>query len=161
MGDKKRLFQIRKADANDADAILACLGAAFEGYRCQYTPAAFADTVLDSETIQRRLREMSVIVAISEGTIIGTIGSGISGEEGHLRGMAVLPAWQGTRVASALLQTAERELLRNGCTYLTLDTTEPLQRAIRFYERHGFSATGRISDFFGMQLYEYSKSLSL
>jgi hypothetical protein len=63
MGDEKRLFQIRKADTNNADAILACLGAAFESYRCQYTRAAFADTVLDSETIQRRLREMSVIVA--------------------------------------------------------------------------------------------------
>ena len=86
MGDQKRLFQIRKADANDADAILACLGAAFESYRCQYTPAAFADTVLDSETIQRRLREMSLIAAISEGTIIGTIGSGLSERRGTCEG---------------------------------------------------------------------------
>lgn len=114
----------------------------------------------DSETIQRRMREMCVFVAVSEKKIIGTIGDGISGTEGHLRGMAVLPDWQGTGVASALLHAAEDDLLRNGCTLVTLGTTEPLKRATRFYEKHGFSRSGRISDFFGMPLYEYSKQLS-
>jgi ribosomal protein S18 acetylase RimI-like enzyme len=153
-------FQIRKADANDETAILDCLAAAFEKYRHQYTPEAFADTVLDSETVHHRLREMSVFVAVSEGKIVGTIGCSSHGVEGHLRGMAVMPNWQGTMAASALLQTAETELVKNGCVRVTLDTTEPLIRAIRFYERHGYSPTGRISDFFGMRLYEYSKELS-
>lgn len=157
-------FQIRKADANDGAAILDCLAAAFEGYRNQYTADAFADTVLDSQTVQHRLREMCVFVAVSDGKIVGTIGCSVhrtEGQEaeGHLRGMAVLPEWQGTQLASALLQTAEAELIKNSCTRVTLDTTEPLTRAIRFYERHGFSASGRISDFFGMRLYEYSKTL--
>jgi ribosomal protein S18 acetylase RimI-like enzyme len=153
-------FQIREADANDGNGIVECLGAAFGRYRNQYTPEACADTVLDSETVQRRLREMRVFVAVSQGKIVGTVGCSMHGAEGHLRGMAVLPDWQGTAVASALLRTAEAELMASGCAYVTLDTTEPLRRAIRFYEKHGFSATGRISDFFGMRLYEYSKSLS-
>jgi len=155
-----RFFQIRKADASDGEAILVCLQAAFAPYREQYTPAAFADTVLDSETIQHRLRDMCVFAAISKGKIVGTIGCSASGVEGHLRGMAVLPEWQGTLLASALLQTAETELKKNGCAFVTLDTTEPLTRAIRFYERHGFSRSLRISDFFGMRLYEYTKSLA-
>lgn len=158
------LFQIRKADANDGSAILNCLAAAFERYRNQYTAGAFADTVLDSQTVQYRLREMCVFVAVSEDKIVGTIGCSMhktegDGSQGHLRGMAVLPEWQGTEVASALLQAAEAELMKDGCTCVTLDTTEPLTRAIRFYERHGFSASGRGSDFFGMRLYEYSKAL--
>lgn len=62
-------------------------------------------------------------------------------------------------MASALLQTAERELEKSGCTYVTLDTTRPLRRAVRFYERHGFSPSGPISDFFGMELLEYTKTL--
>lgn len=157
-------FQIRKADADDGAAILNCLAAAFENYRNQYTAGAFADTVLGSQTIQHRLREMCVFVAVSEGEIVGTIGCSAHGTdsnraEGHLRGMAVLPGWQGTEVASTLLHTAEAELIKDGCTRVTLDTTEPLTRAIRFYERHGFSRSGRISDFFGMSLYEYAKSL--
>ena len=40
-----------------------------------------------------------------------------------------------------------------------LDTTEPLQRAVRFYLRHGFRASGRVTDFFGMPLFEYLKIL--
>lgn len=73
--------------------------------------------------------------------------------------MAVLPEWQGTAVASALLAAAEAELRNAGCKYVTLDTTMPLQRAIRFYERHGFAASGRVADFFGMELFEYTKQL--
>jgi N-acetylglutamate synthase-like GNAT family acetyltransferase len=153
-------YQIRKADAKDADGILGCLRTAFEPYRAQYTPKGFADTVLDSETIQRRICEMSVLIAVSEGNIIGTIGCAVNRAEGHLRGMAVAPDWQGAGVASALLRVAENELRKNGCTFVTLDTTAPLKRATAFYEKHGFSASGKVSDFFGMPLYEYSKSLS-
>lgn len=152
-------FHIRMGDSNDCKGILACLESAFAPYREQYTPQAYADTVLDAETIQQRLREMRVFVAVSEAEIVGTIGCGAQGAVGHLRGMAVLPEWQGTSVAAALLQAAESELEKNGCGSLTLDTTSPLTRAIRFHEMHGFSPSGRISDFFGMQLYEYSKSL--
>jgi DNA-binding transcriptional MerR regulator len=42
---------------------------------------------------------------------------------------------------------------------VTLDTTEPLTRAIRFYERQGYSPSGRVTDFYGMKLYEYRKAL--
>jgi hypothetical protein len=52
-----REYKIRKANADDTDAILACLWSAFERYRVEYTPARFADTVFDSETIQSRMRE--------------------------------------------------------------------------------------------------------
>lgn len=152
-------LQLHKASADDAKAILVCLALAFEPYRSQYTPPAFADTILDANTILVRMREMCVFVAESAAEIVGTIGCGASGMEGHIRGMAVLPSHQGSGAAEALLHAAEAELLNNGCSYVTLDTTRPLARAIRFYEKHGYRATGRVCDFFGMSLYEYSKSL--
>jgi GNAT superfamily N-acetyltransferase len=152
-------FQIRKANPEDGEGVLTCLAEAFEKHRYQYSPEAFADTVLNPKAVQLRLRAMQVLVAVSEGRIVATIGYTVHGTEGHLRGMAVLPDWQGTGVASALLKTAEVELLRFECKYVTLDTTQPLTRAIRFYQRHGFSPSGRISDFFGMNLYEYVKPL--
>jgi RimJ/RimL family protein N-acetyltransferase len=37
--------------------------------------------------------------------------------------------------------------------------TRPLGRAIRFYEAHGFCASGRVSNLFGMELFEYVKAL--
>lgn len=102
---------------------------------------------------------MTLFVAASDKGIVGTIGCSVHGEEGHLRGMAVVPDWQGSGVASSLLRAAEDELGRRGCTRVTLDTTEPLQRAIAFYTRHGYRATGHVVDFFGMPLYEYAKPL--
>jgi ribosomal protein S18 acetylase RimI-like enzyme len=152
-------MQVRKATAADAPAILACLAAAFEEYRGQYTPGAFADTVLDPQRLQVRLREMCLFVVVAEGNVTGTIGYALNGREGHIRGMAVLPEWQGKGLPSALLEAAEHELRRKGCEYVTLDTTAPLQRAMRFYEKNGYRATGKVVDFFGMPLYEYSKVL--
>src|SRR5262245_32369362 len=100
---------------------------------------------------------MCVFVAVSEGYVVGTVACAASGEEGHLRGMAVLPDWQGSGVASALLQAAEAEIRNQHCKRVTLDTTEPLARAVRFYARHGFRLSGRVSDFFGMPLHEWVK----
>lgn len=102
---------------------------------------------------------MYLFLAVAEGQLVGTIGCQANGEEGHLRGMTVLPEWQGTGIAASLLEAAETELRGAGCKFVTLDTTKPLQRAIRFYQRHGFVSSGRVSDFFGMELFEYTKVL--
>ena len=73
--------------------------------------------------------------------------------------MAVRPEWQGTGLAAALLHAAETELRNNPCKRITLDTTDPLRRAVRFYEKRGFIKSGRESDLFDMRLYEYVKPL--
>src|SRR5713101_5783917 len=94
-------YSIRPALESDQTGILNCLAAAFEPYRKDYTAGAFAHTVLDAATLRERLRQMHVIVATSEGAasesatsesaILGTIAGMVSRNEGHLRGMAVLP----------------------------------------------------------------------
>jgi len=145
---------------SDAPGILDCLRTAFEPYRESYTPDAFADTVLTPETIRERLASMAVFVAESGGgQIVGTIGCAARGGEGHIRGMAVLPSWQGRGVAEKLLEAAESDLRARGCSRVSLDTTEPLRRAIRFYGRNGYRASGKVSDFFGMPLFEYVKHI--
>jgi ribosomal protein S18 acetylase RimI-like enzyme len=153
---------IRPAAPADASAILDCLHRAFEPYRRDYTPDAWRDTVLTQDLLLIRLRSMSVFVAVTpDDLIVGTIASHLTTPtEGHLRGMAVLPEWQGQAVADLLLTTAERHLRDHHCSRLTLDTTEPLHRATRFYERHGFRPSGRVTDFFGMPLHEFAKVLS-
>ncbi|MGB8889975.1 MAG: GNAT family N-acetyltransferase [Candidatus Korobacteraceae bacterium] len=138
-----------------------CLACAFEPYRASYTPDAYLDTVLTVETIAQRLESMQLFVAVTaDEQIAGTIACSLSENgEGHLRGMAVLPEWQGRGVAEKLLRGAESELLNRSCVRITLDTTEPLERAMRFYESHGYRRSGRITDFFGMPLHEYVKDL--
>jgi ribosomal protein S18 acetylase RimI-like enzyme len=153
---------IREAAAADTDGILECLRGAFEPFRASYTGKAFSDTVPTRAAIKRRLSSMQVYVAVTEtNQVVGTIGCSVTNrDEGHIRGMAVDRTWQGSGVARELLETAEVALLARGCSRVTLDTTAPLERAIRFYEKNGFQATGRVMDFFGMPLYEYAKPLN-
>ena len=158
-GVRQGPVQICRAQLTDAAAIAGCLSAAFARHRDEYTAGAYADTVLNSDGVRRRLQEMCLFVAISDGEIVGTIGCSANGSEGQLRGMAVLPDWQGTGVALALLQSAEAELKKSGCGCVSLDTTAPLIQAVRFYTKSGYSASGRVADFFGMPLYEYRKLL--
>ncbi|MCI0352732.1 MAG: GNAT family N-acetyltransferase [Acidobacteriales bacterium] len=133
---------------------------AFAPFRDQYTPEGYRDTTLTPETLYERMRIMTIFVATSSrGEVIGTIAGSTSGEEGHIRGMAVLPQWQGHGIADQLLNAVENELMAQGCSFITLDTTQPLQRAIRFYQRHGYRASGKVADFFGMPLFEYVKKL--
>jgi ribosomal protein S18 acetylase RimI-like enzyme len=153
---------IRRATARDNQGILNCLSCAFARYQHFYTPAAFRDTVLTPELLQQRLKGMSVFVAeTGSGQIVGTIACGLVSQlEGHVRGMGMLPEWQGCGIAKRLLDCAQSELKEFGCERITLDTTEPLVLAMRFYERNGFRRTGKVSDFFGMRLIEYAKEIS-
>jgi len=150
---------VRSATEADCDGIQACLRSAFEPYKTRYTPGAYNDTVLTRETLLARMNDMSIFVAVTEaGEIIGTIACQVRGEgEGHLRGMAVDPRWHGRGISQQLLERAESELRTRRCDRITLDTTQYLQRAIHFYERNGYRASGKVSDFFGMPLYEYVK----
>ena len=150
---------IRSAGRDDAEAIAFSLHEAFAPYRSAYTPLAFADTVPIVEQVLVRLQQMTVLVATADGNVVGTISATTNGQQGHLRGMAVLPEWRGTGTAAQLLAAIEEWLRARGCREVTLDTTEPLKSAISFYENHGYSRSGKISDFFGMPLIEYSKRL--
>jgi ribosomal protein S18 acetylase RimI-like enzyme len=154
-------FVIRKAVQQDSPGILRCLGEAFEPYRKDYTRDAFLDTVLTAERLEVRLRAMSIFVAVGfSDEIVGTVAcSRANADEGHIRGMAVLPSWHGVGIAQKLLDAAQVALRMSGCRRVTLDTTQPLQRAIAFYRRNGFRASGSVTDFFGMPLYEYEKEL--
>lgn len=131
---------------------------AFEKYRDRHNSGAFADTVLAVETLDKRFQQMTVFVPVDEsGEIFGTIACRAVNAEGHIRGRAVSPALQGTDVASRLLLRAESYFQERNCRRISLDTTAPLERPIRFYERFGFRSTGKIQDFFGMSLDEYAK----
>lgn len=152
-------FAVRRARPSDLSGVVACLALAFEPYRKEYTPDAFRDTVLSIADAEQRVCEMTILVAEDRSArIVGTIAHHVVRPgEGHLRGMAVLPELQGRRIAERLLDAAETELRALGCSGVTLDTTGPLARAIRFYARRGYTATGVVRDFFGMPLFEYAK----
>ncbi len=149
-------FPVRAASEVDLPGLLRCLSLAFEPFRSQYTPEAFVHTVLDEKLGRERLDAMRVLVAVvPDGPIVGTLAwHQKSPDSGHLRGMAVVPQFQGSGVAQALLDRALTEIWERGARQVTLRTTEPLERAIRFYERNGFHPSGTLADFHGMVVTE-------
>ncbi|MFX0097154.1 MAG: GNAT family N-acetyltransferase [Candidatus Hodarchaeota archaeon] len=155
-------YVIRRAEDIDAKGIHEVLLAAFEEYRDYYSRKGFADTILSEELAKIRLVEMRVYVAVSQqGKVIGTVGwEKVRSGEGHIRGMAVHPEWRGRDgPAAALLLKVEEDARTEGCSILTLDTTEFQHRAHRFYEKHGFKRTGKENDFFGSIVYEFAKEI--
>src|SRR5215831_13753329 len=131
-------IRIQRTGVLRTAAVLECLRSAFAPFELAYTAAAYEDTVF--------------MAADGNGRVVGTIARSMMSEaEGHLRGMAVQPAWQ---ASDRLLQYAEDELIKRNCRRITLDTTQPLQRAMRFYERHGYRRSGKVQDFFEMPLIE-------
>jgi GNAT superfamily N-acetyltransferase len=158
--EPQKEIAVRTAIPEDSTGILRCLREAFEPYRMAYTPTAFLDTVLTSDTFVTRLHTMTIFVAANKGEIVGTIACRrVNESQGHLRGMAVLPAWHGKGIAQLLLETAQAEIRAWGCSRVTLNTTQPLERAVQFYRKNGFTATGAVRDSFGMALYEFEKKL--
>lgn len=156
-------IHIRAAVFGDSAGILKCLAAAFEPFQEEYTPGAFADTVLTDETLRLRFENMHILVACAADTdeIVGTISARVneSAGEAHLRGMAVLPECKGRGVAPLLLHEIENWLRSRGCKRVTLRTTPPLKAAMRFYEKKGYRRSGKITDLFEMPLIEYVKEL--
>jgi ribosomal protein S18 acetylase RimI-like enzyme len=154
-------FTIRPALISDAEEIHECLRVAFARFLDSYSREAFLDTVPTVESVRERMHHMSLFIAEdSKRKVIGTVGCHLkSPDEGHIRGMAVVPEWQGKGVAQRLLAAAESEIRGRGCRRISLDTTDPLTRAIHFYEKQSYRRTGRVDDFFGMPLHEFVKEL--
>ena len=156
-------YLIRKAKRKDAKGIHEVLLAAFEEFRYYYSPEGFHDTVLTTETVLKRIKSMTIFIAIDQNDfIIGTIGwKKLGSDEGHIRGMAVHPDLQGKgNIATDLLTSVENDARFHECSFLTLDTTEVLQRAQNFYRKNGFEKTGKIGDFFGSTIFEFKKRLN-
>ena len=155
-------FTIRPALISDAEEIQSCLRVAFGDFLDSYSREAFLDTVPTVDNVRGRFHHMSLFVAEDrERKVIGTVAWYLkSPEEGYIRGMAVLPEWQGKGVAQDLMAAVEEDVRTHGCSRVSLDTTDPLQRAIRFYEKQGYRRTGNIEDFFGMPLHEFTKDLT-
>jgi GNAT superfamily N-acetyltransferase len=155
-------FQLRPAAAPDLPGILDCLQRAFEPVRSEYTAEAYLHTVLDAELARERLGSMHVLVAVTvePPPVVGTLSwTRTSPESAHLRGMAVRPEFQGSGVAQRLLDRALSEAREAGVRRVTLRTTAPLARAIRFYERNGFRPSGTVADFHGMRVTERVREL--
>src|SRR5262245_22185694 len=152
---------VRLAVPDDAPSIASLLYESFIEYKDSYTEEGFAATALQSERIKIRMTEGPVWVALRNDTIIGTASAVPKTDGLYIRGMAILPSSRGQRIGELLLRQIESFASDRGFKRLFLDTTPFLSRAIRLYERFGFSRNSEgAHDLFGTPLFRMEKTLT-
>jgi len=87
--------------------------------------------------------ETENLVILTGERIIGYISSWYGYEEVHILSIAVAPDERGSEAAAMLLVAAEDMGVKNGCHKAVLEVRVSNGRAIRFYEKHGFTQVGR------------------
>lgn len=153
-------FNIRMALPADAAEIASVLHECFIEYENSYTAEAFAATTPTAESIQARLNEGPIWVAILADSIVGTVSAVPGGQSVYVRGMAVLPKARGRKLGEALLQHVEAYAYSHGYKLLVLSTTPFLSRAIWLYELAGFiRSDGGPHDLYGTPLFTMEKAL--
>ena len=129
-----RPWTLRRATADDASAVTACVHDAFRVYVARlgveprpmqrdYTEA-IAGTQAWVATLQQETVAALLLDVTGEGFLVDVI--------------AVLPAHQGTGVGRALLALAEREALRQGHASIYLYTNEKMTENRALYQRIGY-----------------------
>ena len=86
--------------------------------------------------------ETENIVILSGEKVIGYISSWYGYEEMHILSIAVAPEERGGGAAEMLLDEAIRKSREKGCLKVVLEVRVSNCRAIRFYEKHGFTQVG-------------------
>ena len=124
-------------------------GKAFVHWKCWHEvyPGLVSQAYLDSLTLEKveekafRWRD-NLLVAKDADRVVGFVGYGQSDEEGtgEVFALYVLPEFHGKGVGQMLMDAALEELAdyRKICLWLVKGNS----RAIRFYEKCGFHATG-------------------
>lgn len=129
---------LRRASADEAEAIASVLHQAFVEYESLYTPEGFAATTPTAEQIRQRWNEGPVWVAVRQGRVCGTVAAIPGGETLYIRSMAILPEARGQGIGRLLLHEVEDYAHEQGCPQLLLSTITFLTPALRLYEQYGF-----------------------
>lgn len=133
-----RLFEIRRAEPEDAAAVKHCIEAAY---------AQYLDRKIDlppvSEGIADDIARGRVWVAvIGEVVVAGLV---LVAGEGNLKlaNIAVDPAHAGKGIGGKLLSYAERQAIKQGFNEMRLNTHAALPENIQLYGHLGWEETSR------------------
>jgi N-acetylglutamate synthase-like GNAT family acetyltransferase len=155
-------LKFRTAKINDKDKIFNILLNSFESYRGHYTEEGFKSTILSPEEIENRIKQniFKVFVAVTlENEIVGTVSIIKQNDRYYIRSMAVEPKFQKKGIGSFILENICKIAGNDDIKKLSLESFEPLKKAIRFYKKHGFIESGITKDLHGNEIFEMIKIL--
>jgi ribosomal protein S18 acetylase RimI-like enzyme len=136
------MMQIRPYESGDEEAVVALW------QRCGLT-RPWNDPRKD---IRRKLRVRPdlFLVAVVDGSVVGTVMAGYDGHRGWINYLGVDPAHQRRGLGRALMDEAERLLRAAGCPKINLQVRTSNAAAIEFYRAIGFAVDDVVS--FGKRL---------
>ncbi|MGN6169807.1 MAG: GNAT family N-acetyltransferase [Solirubrobacteraceae bacterium] len=172
--DCRVMIKTRVGGPADATAISAIHREAFEGYR-SWAPSDWSPphtTEADITRLADGLGRSDVwcLLALDDEQVIGNVALSLVTREDpepppvgtiNLWQLFVRPAWHGRGIANVLMEAAVHEARQRGFTRMRLWTPQDQRRARRFYEREGWTLTGRIhyESPFGLPVVEYIRNL--
>jgi ribosomal-protein-alanine acetyltransferase len=130
-------YRIRPATPADVAAIVAIERECFSD---PWTPAGITETI-QYETAR-------AFVAESGGSSVGYVMARISGEEGEILNLAVLPKYRRQGIARCLLEEALIAAAAAGVREAYLEVRQSNAEAIALYQAHGFRPVGIRSDYY-------------
>lgn len=140
---------IRDAKQGDFDEIRAVAAVANEEFRLPMGETLFAGYLANVLDIELRARDATVLVAISDNEVVGTISvyrdinqegmpAAFPAGTAGIRSTAVSPAVRGEGIGTALVNAAVALAKSFGAPSVALHTAACMESAMRIYERHGF-----------------------
>jgi ribosomal protein S18 acetylase RimI-like enzyme len=131
-------LDIRPFQEADAGAVIALWTGVF-GYSAPHNEPA--KVIRDKLAVQREL----FLVALLDGTPVGTVLGGYDGHRGWIYSLAVLPGARRRGVGTALVKHVERALARRGCSKINLQVLASNAATVAFYQKLGYAVEERIS----------------
>ncbi len=130
-------YLIRRAMLADVPALVAIERACFSD---PWTASGIRETI-QYETAR-------AFVAEAEGEAVGYVMARISGEEGEILNLAVLPKWRRKGIARCLLDEALGSIAAAGVTEAYLEVRQSNGEAITLYQSQGFRPVGVRPDYY-------------
>jgi putative acetyltransferase len=130
---------IRSVTADDVPAVVHLVAETLAEFGLEFGKGSPTDEELHHLPGSYTDRGGAFWVAIEDGRLLGTAGVfPVSPTAFELRKMYLRPAARGLGLGRQLLDTAIAWCREHGATHMVLDTMEKMDRAIAFYEAHGF-----------------------
>ena len=133
----------RPYDDGDRDAVIALWQETFPDDTPWNKPA----DVIDRKTA---FQPEGFLVAVRQGSVVGTIVAGYDGFRGWLHHVAVKPDNQGEGIARLLIEHAEQVLADLGCVKVNLQVRDSNSAVAVVYKSLGYTEEQRLS--FGKRL---------
>ncbi len=131
-------MQVRVAETQDAEAIVAVINAAF-----RKAESFFIDgDRIDLETVQKMLQTGSFLVADEHGPLCGCVYLEPRGNRTYLGLLSVDPQHQRSGLGSNLMDAAEEYSAKAGSRFMDLRMVSVRKELPSFYHRRGYFETG-------------------